>query len=200
MTIFMKEKAAKIISIAFHPLIFTITIPFLIAYRGSASVLYGVEWMLFSFGFIFLFLIVFFFLQPVQFLTDFDISKREKRPVFYAAALFFAVLYFIIALLFKGIFFPLSIVALGIILGIAIFELANFYVKVSIHSGIATSFAIAIGLLYGFVPFLLFCWIPFAVAWSRLALKKHSRREIITGALLGGLVVLLTFAIGEIIV
>src|SRR5258708_39662588 len=102
----MKEKIAKIFSIAFHPLVLTILIPFLITYRGR-SVLYGIKWMIFSLLFIFAALLVFFFLQPVQFLTDFDISKKEKRPVFYTTALFFAVLYFVIALIFKGIFFPL---------------------------------------------------------------------------------------------
>lgn len=195
----MKEKAAKIFSIAFHPLVFTTLIPFLITYRDGASFFYGAKWMLFSLMFIFAALLVFFFLQPVQFLTDFDISKKEKRPVFYTTALLFAVLYFSVALLFKGIFFPLSIVALGIIIGIAIFELANFYLKVSIHCGIATGFVITIGILYGFIPFLLFCWIPFAVAWSRLSLKKHSKQEIIAGSILGAIVVLLTFALGKII-
>ncbi len=195
----MKEKTAKLFSLAFHPLIFTILIPFIIAYRGSTSVFYGVKWMLFSLLFIFAGLLAFFYLQPVQFLTDFDISKRQKRPVFYTTALFFAVLYFVIALIFKGIFSPLSIVALGIIVGIAIFEIANFYVKVSIHGGIVTAFVITIGLLYGFIPFLLFCWIPFAVAWSRVTLKKHTKQEIIAGSVLGAIIVLITFAIGEII-
>lgn len=195
----MKGKTAKILSLAFHPLVFTILMPFLITYRSSASLFYGVEWMLFSILFVFAALLVFFFLQPIQFLTDFDISKKEKRPVFYTTALFFAVLYFVIALVFKGLFFPLSIVALGIILGIVIFELANFYLKVSIHGGIATAFVITIGVLYGFLPFLLFCWIPFAVAWSRVSLRKHSKQEIIAGSVLGAIVVLLTFALGKII-
>jgi len=195
----VKEKLAKIFSIAFHPLVFTIMIPFLISYKSSSSFFYGVEWMLFSLIFIFAALISFFYLQPVQFLTDFDISKREKRPIFYTTALFFAVLYFAISLIFKGIFFSLSIVSLGIIIGIAIFELANFYIKVSIHGGIATGFVITIGLLYGFLPFLLFCWIPFAVAWSRVSLRKHTKQEIIAGSILGAIIVLLTFAIGKII-
>src|SRR5690348_1130034 len=123
----MKHTLARVISLVFHPVFFTLFIPFLVIYYKTASVFNGLEWTIFSSVFLLLAVLVFFFLQPVEFLTDFDLSKRQKRPLFYSIVLFFAVLYFIVAIVFKGIFFPLSIVALGIILGIVIFEFANFY-------------------------------------------------------------------------
>src|SRR5690348_9504657 len=101
----MKHRLAKIVSLVFHPIVLILLLPLLVISHYSKNFLYGVEWMLFSSLFLFLFLVVFFFLQPVQFLTDFDISKKEKRPIFYTIVLLFAIVYFIIAVLFKGIFF-----------------------------------------------------------------------------------------------
>ncbi len=195
----MKHSLARVLSLVFHPIFFTLLIPFLVIYYHTSNVITGLEWMIFSALFLLLAIIVFFFLEPVEFLTDFDLSKRQKRPLFYSIILFFAVIYFIIAILFKGIFFPLSIVALGIILGIVLFEFANFYLKVSIHSAISSAYVVTIFLLYGITAGILMCWIPFAVAWSRVVLKKHTKWEIVTGGILGILVTLVTFALAKIL-
>lgn len=195
----MKYTLARFTSFIFHPVFFTLLIPFLVIYHRTASVFDGIEWMLFSSIFLVLAVVVFFFLQPVEFLTDFDLSKKEKRPIFYSITLFFAVLYFITAIIFKGIFFPLTIVSLGIILGIVLFELANFYLKVSIHSAIASAYVVTMFVLFGPLPGVLMIWIPLAVAWSRLILKKHTKYEVLSGAILGCTVALATFALAKIL-
>lgn len=195
----MTQRLAKLTSIAFHPVLFILLIPFLVIYHSTADVLYGLKWVIFVCFFLFASLFVFFLLQPVEFLTDFDISQRQKRPVFYTVALFFAILFFLAAIIFKGIFFPLTIVSLGIILGIIIFELANFYLKVSIHSAIVTAYVITLFVLFGFWAFVAFCWLPFLMIWSRVTLKKHTLVEALTGSVLGGTVTLVTFALGKIL-
>jgi len=195
----MKITLAQLISVVFHPLIFAILLPFLIIYHRTKNVLYGLEWMIFSTGFIFLVIAVLFYLPPIDLLKDFDISSQKKRPIFYTVSIIFAIIYFFIAVLFKGIFFPLSIVALGVIIGLVIFELVNFYVKVSIHMAVATAYAITSFILYRWYGLFLFFWIPFAIAWSRLILKKHKPKEIIGGAIIGTIVPLLTFAIGRLL-
>ena len=193
----MKHKLAKITSVVFHPVLFILLIPFLVVYHGTADFWYGSKWVIFVCFFLFATLFVFFLLQPVEFLTDFDISNRQKRPVFYTVGLLAAILFFLAAIYFKGIFFPLTIVSLGIILGIIIFELANFYLKVSIHNAIVTAFSITAGILFGFWAFLIFAWLPVIMIWSRVTLKKHTLLEAITGCILGGVVTMLTFAIAE---
>lgn len=191
----MKHRLAKFGSLIFHPVVFSLLVPFVVVYHHTPNFLYGMKWVLFSGGFLFIAILVFFLLRPVDFLTDFDISQREKRPIFYTTALLFAVLYFIAAILFKGLFFPLSIVALGIILGIVLFELMNFYIKASIHAAVSWGFVITCSILYGWVAFFLTIWIPFFVSWSRLVLKKHKKNEIIAGSVVGILVSLTTFAV-----
>ncbi|MDE2025920.1 MAG: hypothetical protein KGJ07_05480 [Patescibacteria group bacterium] len=195
----MKYTLARFISFIFHPVFFTVLIPFLVIYRQTSDAIKGLEWSLFSSLFLLLTIVVFFFLQPVEFLTDFDLSNRKKRPVFYSITLLFAVLFFITAIIFKGIFFPLSIIALGIILGIVLFELVNFYLKVSIHSAIASAYVVTVFVLYGLVPAVIILWIPFLVVWSRLVLKRHTKAELIAGAFLGSSVTLATFALAKIL-
>lgn len=195
----MKYTLARLISFIFHPVFFTLLIPFLVIYHQTSNAVKGIEWSLFSSFFLLLTIIVFFFLQPVEFLTDFDLSNRKKRPIFYSITLLFAVLFFITAIIFKGIFFSLTIVALGIILGIVLFELANFYLKVSIHSAIASAYVITVFVLYGILPAIFVLWIPFLVAWSRLVLKRHTKTELFAGAFLGSSVALTTFALAKIL-
>lgn len=195
----MKRRVANLISLIFHPVIFAFLIPFIIVYKQTANFNYGIEWMLFTSIFVFAAIMLLFFLRPVDVMTDFDLSSRTKRPIFYAIALLFSVLYFIIAIIFKGIFFPLSIVGLGIILGIVIFELVNFYIKASIHAGVICAYVITFGLLFGFVPALALAWIPFVVGWARIYLHKHTRTEFITGGAIGSMVTFATFAIERIL-
>src|SRR5882762_3470093 len=144
----MKNTLAQVTSLLFHPLVFAMLGPFLVIYHGTPDISYGIKWALFSFFFLFCAFFVLFLLRPYDLLTDFDISKREKRPLFYSIALFFAMVYFITAVYLKSIFFPLSIVALGIVVGIALFEIANMFLKVSIHVAVSCAFVITVGILY----------------------------------------------------
>ena len=195
----MKTKIAKLTSLIFHPIIFALLIPFIVVYHRTLDISDGIKWVIFSAVFVSAALLGFFILKPVEFLADFDISKRELRPAFYTISLIAAIIYFIIAVLLKGIFYPLTIVALGVVIGIALFEVVNFYLKASIHVAVACAFIITFGVFYGFIAFVTICWIPFAIIWSRLLLKKHTWSEVVAGASLGSFVTLLTFAIARLL-
>lgn len=127
--------------------------------------------------------------------SDHELSIKEERSRFYAIVWVLAFVYLIIALYFKGSIFPLSIIALGILLGIVIFELANRFIKVSMHVAVACAFVLAIGLLYGQTPFLATVWIVPLLSWARISLKKHTMGEVIAGGSLGVGVVGLTIFI-----
>lgn len=195
----MKLAIAQLISVVFHPLVFALLLPFLIIYHGTKNILYGFEWMIFTSLFIFFTIAVLFYLRPLDLLKDFDISDQKKRPIFYTVSVIFAIAYFFIAVLFKGIFFSLSIVSLGVIVGLIIFVLVNVYIKVSIHMAVSTAYTITCFLLYGWYGLFLVFWIPPAIAWSRLVLKKHKPEEIIGGAVIGSFMPIITFAIAQLL-
>lgn len=196
----MKHLLARYTSLILHPIVFAFVLPFIVVYHNTQNVEYGLQWMIFTVFFVFIGFLAFFILRPKDVFTDFDLSHKNKRPIFYATALLFAVLYFIVAVLFKGIFFPLTIVSIGVILGIVLFELVNFYLKASIHVGMVSALVVTVGLLYGFTAGLAILWTPFALGWSRLVLKKHTKPEIIIGGVLGSMVTIITFAVARILV
>src|SRR5258706_16143727 len=106
----MKKRLAQIISFVFHPVIFSLIAPFIVIYKYSNNFFYGIEWMGFSALFLILVLAIFYIVRPKEFFTDFDITHKEKRHIFYSIALLVAVLYFIISLIFKVIFFLMSLI------------------------------------------------------------------------------------------
>ena len=190
---------ARFISLAFHPVIFTLFTPFLVVYRESWNLWYSIRWTLFTTGFLILALFIFYLMRPKEFFSDFDIYKREQRVAFYTIGCIMAVLYFIVAVYFKGFFFSLSALSLGILIGLVLLEVINFYIKASIHVAVACSFVVTMGVLYGGMIFLAIWWLAPLVAWSRYALKKHTLPEITAGALFGGFVTGLTFFIGKLL-
>lgn len=190
---------AQCISWVFHPVIFSLLTPFIIVYWHTTDVFYSLKWTGFSLFFLLLALGIFFLMRPKEFFTDFDIYKREKRVAFYFVACGIAFVYFLVSVYFKGLFFPLSGVALGIVIGLVLLEIINAYVKASIHVAIVCSFVLTLGILYGWIPFLLTIWIPPLVGFSRLTLRKHTPKEVTVGAFFGIFVTLATYLVGKLL-
>lgn len=195
-----KKVFAEVVSLVFHPVIFALFIPFLFIYRKTKNPFYSLEWVAFSCFFLLFGILLLYLVRPNEFFSDFDISKREKRVIFYSISCFIAVLYFAVAVIFKGIFFPLSIISLGIILGLVTLEIVNFYLKVSLHASVITAFVITVGLLYGIKIFLWIIVLVPLICWSRFFLKKHTLRELIAGIIVGSFTTLITFIIGKLLV
>jgi hypothetical protein len=196
-----KHLFARLISYAFHPILFAILVPFIVIYKESASLIYGLKWAFFSSFFLFIAAGLFFIIRPRNVIRDmdqdFDISHKENRHIFYSICALCGIVYFILAILFKGVFFSLSIISLGIILGIIVFDLLNYYIKVSVHVAIVTAYLVTFAALYGIIPLLGVVWIlPFMI-WSRLYLKKHTKKEVVAGFILGLGIPLLTVIISR---
>lgn len=190
------RRFAHLISFIFHPVFFSLFIPFLIAHKITGSIAYGLKWTIFSAVFLLIAIIIFYFVRPKEFLSDFDITHREQRHIFYSITLLAAVLYFIAALVFKGILFPLSIVSLGMILGLVSLDLINYYIKASIHMAVVTGYVVTVAIIYGLLPFFGFLWLILLVGWSRLYLSRHSQKEVLAGMMLGTFIPIVTYFIG----
>lgn len=191
------SRFAKIISFIFSPPLFFLLMPFFIVYRQTHSGSYALKWQIFSFLFLFTAGVLFLVGRIKGTFSDEDVSKKEERYRLYIMLSFLAFIYFLASIFLKGIFFPLSIVAFGIMTGILVFNFANFFIKASIHIGVATAFVLTIGILYGWSYSLLILWIVPLVAWARVVTKRHTIKEIIAGAFLGSSITLATFLIGK---
>jgi hypothetical protein len=189
------RRFAQIISLIFHPVFFSLFIPFLIVHKVTGNILYSLKWTGFSAGFLLIAVILFYLIRPKEFLSDFDITHREQRHIFYSITLLAAVLYFIASLLFKGILFPLSIISLGLILGLVSFDIINYYIKASIHMAVVSAYVVSVALIYGLIPFFIFVWLLLLVGWARLYLSRHSQAEVLAGMLLGAFIPIVTYFI-----
>lgn len=196
-----KSKFANLVSFILHPIVFALLVPFLVVYKESKSISYGLEWTGISFIFLFLAAIVFLFLRPRtddgSLNKDLEISIKKDRHIFYTICTVFTIIFFIVAELSRGIFFPLSIIALGMSLGFIIFNIVNIYMKVSIHVAVVTAYIFTFYVLYGFLPFLGILWLLPIIIWARLHLDRHTRREILTAVIIGGIVILATIFIAK---
>lgn len=188
---------AQLLSFVFHPVPLFIFMPFLIIYRQTDSGFYAMKWWLFSLIFIALAILLIVFERVRGVFSDFDISKRKERNTFYFIVGVFALIYFVVAVLFKGVFFSMSIIALGIIAGVVFIDLANRFVKVSVHSAVCCAWVLSIGILYGKEAMFALSWIIPVTVWARLKLKKHTLAEAVIGIFIGTLVTFLTFTIGK---
>ena len=118
-------------------------------------------------------------------LSHIDVSRREERGTFYVVAMgamaaATAVLHFTGAP--RGAVFG---VACTFVL-LAVASIVNRWIKASLH----VAFAIVAAGIVGIgapIPFALLLIISAAVAWSRLALDRHTRAEVVVGAILGAL-------------
>jgi hypothetical protein len=155
---------AEFISVLFHPILLCLSMPFLVVYRQTGNSEAALKWGLFSAIFILGAGIWVFWEHFAGKLSDYDLSKRRERRLFYAIAMFLAVVYLSLSVIYGGIFSPLSMITVGIIIGIIFFELVNTKIKASVHIGIASAWIVSLGILFGKDMFLLIWWILFWVS------------------------------------
>lgn len=181
---------ARLISYIFNPVVLLFPAPFFLVYKTSQNSVYALEWTVFSW--IFIFAVAAFVLYAVLrgIFTDFDVSKREQRPLLFLFTAIVAVLYMI------GLFFLhgpkiLYVAVLGILLGIFCISLINTRLKASIHLATISALITALSILYGGMYLVLLILIPLIV-WARVTVKRHTIEEALVGMLAGGL---LTFGL-----
>lgn len=115
--------------------------------------------------------------------TNVDASDRAERPLLFTIGIV-ALMVLLGAVL---VFWPGSFLirgAVGVLLMLATCAVATRWVKVSLHmafGALATTILLALGSSVGWVLLVL---LP-ALAWSRLALKRHRPAEVAIGLLVG---------------
>lgn len=188
---------AETLSFVFHPVVFFLLMPFLIVHRQTANDMAALRWEIFSAAFVFIAISIVLWGRKKGIFSDCDISKKEERYEFYGFMLFFGLIYIVASIFIRGLLFPMTLIAIAIACGIAFLDALNRYIKTSSHIAVSTAFVTTIGLLYGLPYFLTTLWIVPALIWARLRLRRHTKIEAITGAIVGSVLTILTFFVGE---
>lgn len=121
--------------------------------------------------------------------TDFDVSNRVKRQTLYRFMLPVFGLLSLILIVFQ---FPIKVIlpVLALFTQLLASSALNKRLKVSMHTSFCFLFAYLFFPIHQSMGIGLFGF-GFLVAWSRLALRRHSPKEVLAGFVLGNLVGLL---------
>ncbi|MCY0879510.1 MAG: hypothetical protein OWU84_11290 [Firmicutes bacterium] len=118
--------------------------------------------------------------------SDLDVSRREERRTYMPGVVGFASA---TAASAWGLSFPafLRFSVSAIAIWLALSTLVGFWWKISLHVGGTVGIFGLAALVWGLPAALAVAWVPVAVAWARLALKRHTWDQVIAGAVAGGL-------------
>lgn len=179
----MSQIVAKAISRAFDLYSWSLIINTLFLFRTGLvpwqQLLFSIIFSIFE---IFLPILLFLFFLKRKYISDYEITDRKERPLFFGSLVILVGMATIPVLLFGTTY--LIYCQLGIFLAaFALFSCSLFW-KISGHALINGIGASYLNLFFGwsFWP-VYFVLVP--VGWARLKLKKHSVSQLIFGGLLG---------------
>ncbi len=186
---------ARTISYVANPVILLLPVPFLLVYKSTQDMWYAIKWAAFSWVFVLMVAIFVMVAVLKGIFTDFDVSRREQRPLLFLFSSVTAVLYTGSLFLLHG---PkiLYVAILGILIGIFFISLINIKVKASIHVATMSALITAISILYGGFYLALLVFIP-VIAWARIRIKRHTPREAFIGALTGSVLTCVLYLVLE---
>ncbi|MBF8250251.1 MAG: hypothetical protein HW400_852 [Candidatus Levybacteria bacterium] len=186
---------AKAISFFLSPVFILFPIPFILVVRFSPDYSDALKWTIFSYAFILV--VVLFVIAGVMLgvFSNFDVSKREQRPLLFSFSAFVIFCYLLSLLILHG---PkiLFVAVFAIIFGLITFVIVNRWIKASVHVATATAVLMFVGITYKGYFFLLLTLIPL-LAWSRVKTKEHTATETIIGSILGIMVTLIVYLISK---
>lgn len=187
----MNLPAARFLSFILNPLMVIVLVPFFLVYRTTGDLFAAFNWTIYTL--LFLLIIGVFILLGVRkgIFTDYDVSKREQRPLLFLISIVLTVLY-LIGLYFFNAPRILLIVTSVLLVGIVSASIINHWIKASMHVATVTAIIVGLVAVYGGYFYLLLLLIP-VVAYIRVRAKRHTVPETIVGGLFGSALSLLMY-------
>lgn len=186
---------ARSISFLLSPLFVLLPIPYILVSRFTENHIYALKWMIFSYAFILAVAVFVLIGVALGVFSNFDVSKREQRPLVFIFTAFTISCYVLSLLILDG---PkiLFIAVFAIILGLIVISFVNRWIKASIHVATLTSFLLWMYILYRGYYFLFLLLIAL-LSWSRVKTKEHTILETVVGSVLGVLLTVIVYAISR---
>ena len=125
--------------------------------------------------------------------SDMEMTQRSERPRFILISLSSDVLALLVLLFLHGPHLLSVIVLTYFCLAITMLTISRFW-KISLHMAGVGGFSTALLFVFGIPMLWVFLSLPL-VAWARLHRRKHTLAQLVTGAIAGILVTILTFGL-----
>lgn len=184
---------AKVVSFLLSPVFTILPIPFILVAKFSHDYSHALKWTIFSYAFVLIVILFVIIGVTLGVFTNFDVSKKEQRPLLFSFSAFVMFCYLLSLLVLDG---PkiLFLVVFAIAFALIIFAIVNRWIKASVHVATATATLLFIGIAFKGYYFLFLSLIPL-LAWSRVKTKKHSLLETVVGSILGIVITLIMYLI-----
>jgi hypothetical protein len=186
---------AKAVSFFLGPMFTLFPILYVLIAKFSQDHSYILKWTIFSYVFVLIVALFVIFGVMLGAFSNFDVSKREQRPLLFAFSAIIMLCYLVSIFIFNG---PkaLFIALFAVVLGLIAVATVNKWTKASIHMATLTSATLFIGIVYGGYFFLFLVLIPL-LAWARVKMKEHTPLETIIGTILGIVLTLVVYLISK---
>jgi len=186
---------ARAVSFFLGPMFALFPIIFISVAKFSQDYSHALKWTMFSY--IFILAVALFVIVGVMlgFFSNFDVSKREQRPLLFAVSGFAMFCYLATLFILSG---PkiLFVVLFAVVVGLIIIIFVNKWIKASIHLATLTSAVLFIGIVYRGYFFLFLALVPL-LAWARVKTREHTPTETVIGSILGIVITLIVYIISK---
>ncbi len=189
---------AKLISTVINPIALISLVPFLLIHKTTSNLHLAIYWTEISFIFILIFSLFVLLGVRFRYFSNLDISKRTQRPLLYSLAISMALIYLITLFVLQAPL-VLYIAAIALCLFLAIGEIINSKIKLSLHVGTLVAFVTTVVEVYGLIFIPLYLSVPL-VAWSRIKTRNHTLKEIVIGGIVGFILTVAVYLVFEYII
>ncbi len=188
----MRERIANLTSNILNPLLVSLVLILLLSFKSTSSALDAVKWSLISIAVSILPIFsVIIYLVRNQKLESLFINVREQRTKIYLLA---GVCAGVGCIIFPYLEAPPTLIATFVsgLSAVTVFMCINLLWKISLHTAFVTASVTVLIILYGSMAAVTAVLVPL-IAWSRMELKHHSLPQVVAGALLAALIVVVVF-------
>ena len=188
----MRERIANLASNILNPLSVSLVLILLLSFKSASSALDAVKWLLISLAvsIVPVFSVIIYLVRKQRLESPFIITRKQRTRIYLLAGVCAG----IGCIIFPYLEAPPMLIATFVagLSAVIIFMCINLLWKISLHTAFVTASVTILIILYGSTAAVTVVLVPL-IAWSRIELKHHSPAQVITGALLATLIVVVVF-------
>ncbi len=190
----MRKRIANLTSNILNPFLVSLVVILLLSFKVTSSPLDALKWslILIALSMLPIYSVILYLVRNKR-VEGIFISVREQRTKVYLVAGVCAAAGCAILACFGA---PLMLVA-TFVAGLSVtvvFMGINLWWKISIHTALVAAFIAVLIILYGWTAAVTVALVP-VVAWARMESEHHSLAQVVSGALLAALIVVVVFSL-----
>ena len=188
----MRERIANLTSNILNPFLVSLVLILLLSFKSTSNTLDAVKWSLVSMAISILpvLSLIIYLLRKQRLESPFLITRKQRTKIYLVAGVCAGIGSIILPYLGA----PKELIAAFVagLSAVVVFMCVNLLWKISLHTAFVTASVTVLIILYGSIAAVTVVLVPL-IAWSRIELKHHSLAQVIAGALLAALIVVVVF-------